>query len=134
MGDGRGLPARGAAAHCLGLGGRSLVQPGPAPDPATIAAGLIQKALARVLDRPCFRRITCLSPRGHPGAVLLTQASQGGLLVLGMTGIGAAPAPGRVNWYCLGRGHCPLIFVPAASGPSSPFDFVPPVRNQADTG
>ena len=33
-----------------------------------------------------------------------------------MTGIGAAPAPGRVNWYCLRRGRRPLVFVPAAPG------------------
>ena len=92
--------------------------PGPAAragDPALIAARRVQKALARVIGQPRFpRRIACATPRGHPGLALLTEAGRSGLLVLGMTGIGAAAAPGRVNRYCLWRARCPLVFVPAA--------------------
>ena len=90
--------------------------PGPplAGDPARLAAGRVQKALTRVLGRPHFpRHIACATPRGRPGPVLLTEAGPAGLLVLGMTRIGGTPASGRVNWYCLRRGRCPLVFVPA---------------------
>jgi nucleotide-binding universal stress UspA family protein len=94
-------------------------EPLRAGDPARIAAERLQNALARVFSFSHLpRRIACIAPRGHPGSALLTEAGRTGLLVLGMTGIGAAPAPGRVNWYCLGRSRCPLVFVPAVPGPS----------------
>lgn len=93
-----------------------LDQPGPSlhGDPVKIAAAQVQKALRRVLGRlhyPC--RIACCMPEGMPGQALLDEVGQAGLLVLGLSRTGATPVPGRVNWYCLRRGHDPLVFVPA---------------------
>lgn len=83
-------------------------------DPARIAAARVQRALIRVLGRPIYpRRIACSTPEGGPGRALLNEAGESGLLVLGLTGIGAASALGQVNRYCLGRGRGPLVFVPA---------------------
>ena len=48
-----------------------------------------------------------------------------------MTGIGAAPAPGRVNLYCLRRGRRPLVFVPAAPGSYQSPEFSSAAHNQA---
>lgn len=91
-------------------------EPGPFPahDPARIAAAQVQKALARVLERPHRpRRIACATLRGNPGEALLNVTGEGGLLVLGLAGIDGVPS-GRVNEYCLGRGLGPLVFVSAA--------------------
>ncbi len=87
--------------------------PPHAGDPARIAGARVQKALARVLARPrCPYRIACATPRGNPGPSLLNEADEAGLLVLGVTRVNPG-LPGRVNWYCLRRGHGPLVFVPA---------------------
>lgn len=64
----------------------------------------------------------------------LTEVGRTGLLLLGMTGSGTAPAPGRVNWYCLGRGRRPLVFVPAAPGSYQSSEFSSGAHNQAEAG
>lgn len=91
-------------------------RPGPRRSgaPARIARARVHKGLARVLSRQRYpRRIVCATPRGAPGQALLSQAGEHDLLVLGITGVSAGPAPGPVNWYCLRYGHGPLVFVPA---------------------
>jgi nucleotide-binding universal stress UspA family protein len=88
--------------------------PPHAGDPVRIAGVRVQKALARVLARPHYpHRIACTTPRGDPGPSLLNEAGAAGLLVLGVTRVDPVLLPGRVNRYCLRRGHGPLVFVPA---------------------
>jgi Universal stress protein family len=78
-----------------------------------IAAARVQKALARVLSRQLYpRRIACAAPRGYPGQALLAEAGETGLLVLGVTHVGAVLLPGRINRYCQRLGSNPLVFVP----------------------
>jgi nucleotide-binding universal stress UspA family protein len=81
---------------------------------ARIAAAHVQKALAYVLLQQNYpRRIACATAKGVPGAVLLNEVSDAGLLVLGATGNAAAQAPGKTGQYCLRRGSGPLVFVPS---------------------
>lgn len=95
-------------------------QPGPswAVHPAQIAAGRLQKALARVLSRQHYpRRIACAALSGTSGEALLRAAGDADLLVLGATGAAAMQVPGSTGRYCLQHGRGPLVFVPAAPGP-----------------
>jgi nucleotide-binding universal stress UspA family protein len=86
--------------------------------PAQMAAARVQKALAQVLDQqPYPRHVACATIEGTPGRVLLDDAGDAGLLVLGATGVGAAQAPGPVGRHCLQRGRGPLVFVSASRLP-----------------
>jgi nucleotide-binding universal stress UspA family protein len=79
--------------------------------PAQIAAARVHKALHGILrpyDRP--RRISCATPQGVPGEVLVDEAEGACLLVLGATG----QLPGPTSLYCLQRARGPLVFVPAS--------------------
>lgn len=79
---------------------------------ARIAAARVQKALTRVLSRQRYpRRIACATPRGYPGQALLAEVGETGLLVLGVTHVGAVLLPGRINRYCQRLGSSPLVFV-----------------------
>ena len=91
-------------------------QDGPPPSgcSAQAAARIVQKALARVLARePYPPRIACAALRGAPGQILLGQALDTGLLVLGTARAGADRAPGATGRYCLQHGSGPLVLVPA---------------------
>lgn len=84
----------------------------PAEHPAQAAARLVQEALARVLSQQHYpRRVACAALRGAPGAVLLSQAGETGLLVLGGAG-GFVQVIGPTGLYCLQRGSSPLVLVP----------------------
>lgn len=78
---------------------------------ALIAAARVHKALQAILlphDRPY--RVSCATPRGAPGEVLVGEAAGACLLVLGTTGA----VPGPTSLYCLQRARGPLVFVPAS--------------------
>lgn len=92
---------------------------GCAGDPAQVAAARVQKALAHALLEPSYpQRIACVAPKGIPGEVLLIEAGDAGLLVLGAAGGAAAEAPGQTARHCLRRGSGPLVFVPARPAPA----------------
>jgi nucleotide-binding universal stress UspA family protein len=86
-------------------------------DPARIAAARVEKALDQVrLQRHRPYRITCATTQGSPGEVLLREAGDTGLLVLGTTGNNVPEAIGPTGRYCLRHGRGPLVLVPARSG------------------
>jgi nucleotide-binding universal stress UspA family protein len=91
--------------------GRALADAG---DPARMAAAQVEKAVARVLslhDSPPY--ITGAAAQGSPGEVLLSEAGESGLLVLGAYTDNIAQALGSTGRHCLRRGRGPLVFVPA---------------------
>lgn len=88
---------------------------GAAPGEAERIAHLrVGKALARVFRRPRFPgQITCATPRGMPGRVLLQEAGLTELLVLGLMPAPSTRGPGPTGRYCLRHRRGPLVFVPA---------------------
>ncbi len=85
-----------------------------ADDEARVAAARVQKALTWVLAAQTYpHRIGCATAQGQPGEVLLTEAGEAGLLVLGTAGDDTVEALGPTGRYCLRRGQGPLAFVPA---------------------
>lgn len=94
--------------------GRTL--PG-AGDPARTAAARVEKALAQVkIQQHHPHRITCGTAQGSPGEVLLREAGDTGLLVLGAAGDKVPEAIGPTGRYCLRHGRGPLVLVPARPG------------------
>lgn len=94
-----------------------------ASDPASIAAALVQKALARVLfQQPFPHRVGCATPKGAPGEALLNEADDTDMLVLGAAAAGTAQVPGSTGRYCLRRGRGPLVLVPTRAARQVPED------------
>ncbi|MGH7736245.1 MAG: universal stress protein [Gemmatimonadales bacterium] len=82
-------------------------------DRVQIAAARVQTALASVLGRPHLpRQVACAAAEGQTGKVLLDQADNADLLVLGITRLGTELAPGPVGRYCLRHARGPVVFVP----------------------
>lgn len=89
--------------------------------PARIAASRVEKALARAQSQHDYaHRIACAAIQGNPGEILVSEAGETGLLVLGATGDDIAFAPGPTGRHCLRRGRGPLVFVPARRATRSP--------------
>jgi nucleotide-binding universal stress UspA family protein len=83
-------------------------------DPARVAASRVKDALGHVLSRHDYsHRITCATAHGGPGEILVSEAGEAGLLVLGAAGNDIAQALGPTGRFCLRRGRGPLVFVPA---------------------
>lgn len=82
------------------------------------AAFRVQDALDALLrDHGCPHRVGCVTPRGNPGEMLVRQARNAALLVLGAT---SSDDPGRTARYCLQYARCPVVFVPARPGARAP--------------
>lgn len=79
------------------------------PDPSAAAAGRVQDALdGLVREHGCPQRISCVTPGGLPGRVLVEQAAGAELLVLGAD---PGAGPGRTGSYCVSFARCPVVFV-----------------------
>jgi nucleotide-binding universal stress UspA family protein len=81
------------------------------PPAASLAAAVVQDALDLVVcldGRP--GSVSCVVPEGEPGKVLVEQARDGEMLILGA---GADAGPGSTLRYCLRYAPCPLVFVRA---------------------
>lgn len=79
------------------------------PDPPTAAAGRVQEALdGLVRDHGRPQRISCVTLGGLPGRVLVEQAADAELLVLGAD---PGAGPGRTGSYCVSFARCPVVFV-----------------------
>jgi nucleotide-binding universal stress UspA family protein len=82
------------------------------------AAMRVQDALDALLrDHGCPHRVGIVTPRGNPGEMLVHQARNAALLVLGTS---SSDNPGRTATYCLQYASCPVVFVPARPGASAP--------------
>jgi hypothetical protein len=92
------------------------VDPGTArqagmPDPSAAAAARVQEALdTLVCQHGCPHRVGCVTPNGLPGRMLVEQAADAVLLVLGAD---PAAGPGATGIYCVRFARCPVVFVPA---------------------
>lgn len=76
---------------------------------ASVAAALVQDALDLVVcldGRP--ESVGCVMPQGEPGKVLVEQAMDAEMLVLGAD---SGAEPGSISRHCLQHAECSVVFV-----------------------
>src|SRR3954453_11155595 len=92
-----------------------------AGDPAREAAARFRDARAHDLVRPDYsHHIACVTAHGRPGEVLVSEAGQAGLLVLGAAPDNVAQVLGPTGRFCLRRGRGPVVLVPARRAIGTP--------------
>ena len=127
----RGLPLRVVCAwQTAGLGVRRRGIRGHARRPVAAehhAEDVLRTALERLTVDDV--RVEALSIEGHPAAVLVDQAADAELLVLGSRGHGAASGSSRIRQQDLAHHTpCPLVIVPSTRPELTPPRHSPEVR------